>query len=71
MMKIKYHPMPRTRSKKKKSKQKSKKMKNLKMIQALEQQKKKKEMIIGRKMKRIWKFKMKPIQRYITKMETW
>ena len=30
-----------------------------------------KKQIIGRKMKKIWKFKMNPIKRYITKMETW
>ena len=37
----------------------------------LEQKRMKKETIIGRKMKKIKKFKMNTIQRYIIKMATW
>ena len=57
-----------TRSKKQK---KSKNVMNQKKIQELDQKKKKKEIIIGRKMKKNLKFKMNPIKRYIIKMETW
>ena len=63
--------MPWMRSKKKKSKKMmNQKMMNQKKIKKLGQ-KRKKEMIIGRNMKKIWKYKINPIKRYIIKMETW